>query len=100
PDDLGRAFPPAIDESTVTYTSGYYSTDDRQDGKFREIHVKVDRPHVDVRYRKGYCAMKPAAATPAIRKEQIRGAVWSPLEATALAIKARVDLVNQPAPNT
>jgi VWFA-related protein len=98
--DLGRAIRQAIDDSTVTYTIGYYSTDDRQDGKFREIHVKVDRPHVDVRYRKGYFALKPADATPAIRKEQIRGAVWSPLEATALAINARVDLVNQPAPNT
>jgi hypothetical protein len=98
--DLGRAIRHAIDDSTVTYTIGYYSTDDRQDGKFREIHVKVDRPHVDVRYRKGYFALKAADATPATRKEQIRGAVWSPLEATALAINARVDLVNQPAPNT
>jgi hypothetical protein len=98
--DLGRAIRQAIDDSTVTYTIGYYSTDDRQDGKFREIHVKVNRPHVDVRYRKGYFALKPADDTAATRKEQIRGAVWSPLEATALAINARADLVNQPAPST
>ena len=98
--DLSRAIRQAIDDSKVTYTIGYYSTDERQDGKFREIHVKVDRPHVDVRYRKGYFALKPADATPATRKEQIRGAVWSPLEATALAVNARADLVSQPAPNT
>ncbi len=63
--DLSRAIRQAIDDSSVTYTIGYYSTDERQDGKFREIHVKVDRPHVDVRYRKGYFALKPADATPA-----------------------------------
>jgi len=98
--DLSRAIRQAIDDSRVTYTIGYYSTDDRQDGKFREIRVKVNRPHVDVRYRKGYFALRPADDTPATRKEQIRGAVWSPLEATSLAFNARADLVNQPAPNT
>ena len=98
--DLTRGIRLAIDDAKVTYTIGYYSTDDRQDGRFREIHVKVNRPHVDVRHRKGYFALKPADDTPATRKEQIRGAVWSPLEATALAINARADLVEQPTPNT
>jgi hypothetical protein len=98
--DLTRAIRQAVDDSRVTYTIGYYSTDDRQDGRFRELHVKVNRPHVDVRYRKGYFALKPADDTAAARKEQIRGAVWSPLESTSLTINARADLVNQPAPNT
>ena len=60
-----------------------------QDGKFREIRVKVDRPHVDVRYRKGYFALKPPDDTAKARKDDIRGAVWSPLESTALAVNAR-----------
>ena len=98
--DLTRAIRQAVDDSRVTYTIGYYSTDERQDGKFRELHVKVNRPHVDVRYRKGYFALKPADDTAAARQEQIRSAVWSPLESTSLAINARADLVNQPAPNT
>jgi VWFA-related protein len=98
--DLARAIRQAIDDSRVTYTIGYYSTDDRQDGKFRPIHVKVNRPHVDVRYRKGYFALKPADDTAKTRKDEIRGAVWSPLESTALAINARADIIDQPAPNT
>jgi VWFA-related protein len=98
--DLTRAIRRAIDDSRVTYTLGYYSTDETQDGKFREIRVKVDRPHVDVRYRKGYFALKPADDTVKARKEEIRGAVWSPLESTALEVNARADLTDQPAPNT
>ena len=98
--DLGRAIRYAIDDSRVTYTLGYYSTDEAQDGKFREIRVKVDRPHIDVRYRKGYFALKPPDDTAKARKDDIRGAVWSPLESTALAVNARADLIDQPAPNT
>ncbi len=98
--DLTRAIRQAIDDSRVTYTLGYYSTDETQDGKFREIRVKVDRPHVDVRYRKGYFALKPADDTTKARKDDIRGAVWSPLESTSLAVNARADLIDQPAPNT
>jgi len=98
--DLTRAIRHAIDDSRLTYTLGYYSTDEAQDGKFREIRVKVDRPHIDVRYRKGYFALKPPDDTARARKDDIRGAVWSPLESTALAVNARADLIDQPAPNT
>jgi len=98
--DLTRAIRQAIDDSRVTYTLGYYSTDEAQDGKFRDIRVKIDRPHVDVRYRKGYFALKPPDDTAKARKDDIRGAVWSPLESTALAVNARADLIDQPAPNT
>jgi VWFA-related protein len=98
--DLTRAIRQAIDDSRVTYTLGYYSTDETQDGKFREIRVKVDRPHIDIRYRKGYFALKPPDDTAKARKDDIRGAVWSPLESTSLAVNARADLIDQPSPNT
>ena len=84
----------------MTYTIGYYSTDETQDGKFREIKVKVNRPHLDVRHRKGYFALKPSDNTAKTRKDEIRAAVWSPLESTAVAMNARADFVDQPEPNT
>lgn len=96
--DLARAIRRAIDDGRVTYTLGFYSTDEAQDGKFREIKVSVDRPGLDVRYRKGYFALRPADRTAAGRKQDIRAAVWSPLESTAIAINARVDLLDQPPP--
>ena len=98
--DLTRAIRRAIDDARVTYTIGYHSTDETQDGKFREIKVKVNRPHLDVRYRKGYFAFKPSDDTARTRKDEIRAAVWSPLESTAVAVNARVDFIDQPEPNT
>jgi hypothetical protein len=98
--DLTRAITRAMDDSRVTYTIGYYSTDQAQDGKFREIKVKVNRPGLDVRYRKGYFAFKPSDNGDKTRKDQIRAAVWSPIESTAVAVTARVDFIDQPRPNT
>jgi VWFA-related protein len=98
--DLSRAIRTAIDDSRVTYTLGYYPTNEVQDGKFRDIKVSVNRPHVDVRYRKGYFAMRQADSTPATLQRELRAAVWSPLESTAVAINARVDFLEQPVPRT
>src|SRR5206468_6614889 len=98
--DLARAIRRAIDDARVTYTIGYYSTNETQDGRYREIKVKVERPHLDVRYRKGYFALKPSDNTTGTRKDEIRAAVWSPLESTAVAANARVDFIDEPEPNT
>ena len=98
--DLARAIRRAVDDSLVTYTLGYYSSDDTQDGKFRDIKIKVNRPHVDVRYRKGYFAFKPSDTGAQRRREEMRAAVWSPLDATAVGVNARVDFLDKPQPNT
>jgi hypothetical protein len=68
--DLNRAIRRAIDDARVTYTIGYYSTDETLDGTFREIHVKVNRPHLDVRYRKG--TLRVGRPTPPPRRESTR----------------------------
>jgi VWFA-related protein len=94
--DLASAIRRAVDDGRVTYTLGYYSTDDRQDGKFREIKVSVDRPNADVRARKGYFALRPADTSAASRTREIQAAVWSPLDATELPFDARVDRIGDP----
>src|SRR6185503_20449312 len=38
------------------YLLGYYSTNQKLDGRFRRIRVEVKRPDVDVRSRPGYLA--------------------------------------------
>jgi hypothetical protein len=62
--------------------------------------VKVDRPGVNVRYRKGYFALREPQQDEKTRKTEIANAVWSPLDSTAVGMNARVDLLDKPAPNT
>jgi VWFA-related protein len=94
--DLARAVRRAIDDARVTYTIGYYPADDTQDGRFRDIKVRISRPGLDVRYRKGYFALRPLDTSEKMRKADMRAAVWSPLESTAVAMTARVDFTESP----
>ncbi len=48
-----------LQDSSSYYLLGYNSSLARTDGKFHEIKVRVKRPGVDVRARKGYWALSP-----------------------------------------
>ena len=84
----------AIDDSDVSYTLGFYLSQDEMDSKFHELKVKVDRKGVDVRVRKGFLAYKDqeAAAIPPVKRDQIiREAVNAPLDATGITMAFRFD---------
>jgi VWFA-related protein len=52
--DLNTAFDRIVAENSSYYMFGYYSTNDRRDGRFRKIEVRVKRPGLRVRSRNGY----------------------------------------------
>jgi VWFA-related protein len=64
--DFAAAFDRIQHDNSSYYVLGYYPANERRDGRFRKIEVKVNRPGVEIRYRKGYVAPsgKPAADRP------------------------------------
>ena len=52
------AFKNIIEELGVQYTLGYQPTNTAKDGKWRTIELKLNKPEINVRTRKGYNAPK------------------------------------------
>ncbi|MGE0360164.1 MAG: VWA domain-containing protein [Vicinamibacterales bacterium] len=55
--DLARGMQQLVRDSSAYYLLGYNSTQSPSDGKFHEIRVRVKRPGLQVRARKGYWAL-------------------------------------------
>jgi VWFA-related protein len=82
-----------IRDNSSYYVLGYYSSDTKRDGTFRTLNVRVKRPGLEVRARKGYVAPKgratpagtppPAAIAASIA---MRDALDSPIPATGLGL--------------
>lgn len=54
--DIDRGLRKIVADMTSYYLVGYYSKNAKLDGRFRQIKVRVKRPGVDVRARRGYKA--------------------------------------------
>lgn len=65
--DLDRGMKRISDDLTSYYLLGYYSTNSKLDGRFRSLKVKVKKPGIDVRARRGYRAATEAEVTAARR---------------------------------
>ena len=55
---LRQAFKDIVDELGIQYTLGYEPADQKKDGKWRAIELRVARPNLTIRTRKGYHATK------------------------------------------
>jgi VWFA-related protein len=58
--NIGRALDRIASDSGRYYVLGYQPTNANFDGKFRPIEVRVKRPDVRVRARRGYLALEPS----------------------------------------
>ena len=90
--DYRDTFAKIIDANSSYYVLGYYSTDSRRDSKFRPVDVRVRRPGLQVRARKGYTPPRtrsaPKPATSAKTSPELREALASPLPVSGLALSA------------
>lgn len=98
--DLSKAIRDAVGDTKLTYTLGYYPSDDKLDGKFHKINIKVDRPGVSMRYRKGYFDLPEQPQNDAARKIELRDAVYSPLDASEIGLTVQLQPGDPAKPNT
>ncbi|MEP7117564.1 MAG: VWA domain-containing protein [Acidobacteriota bacterium] len=85
--NLAASFERVVADNSAYYLLGYYSTNARRDGKFRKIEVRVGRPGLTVRARKGYAAARGKADTEKVDPRtppELRAALLSPLPASGL----------------
>jgi hypothetical protein len=96
--DIKGAVRSAMEDSSVTFTLGFYADPATLDDKFHDIKVQVDRKGVDVRYRQGYFAFKDDLHSDQQLRQELADALWSPLDSTAIPLIMRLDPVDQPEP--
>jgi VWFA-related protein len=103
--DFATAFQRIVDDNSSYYVLGYYPTNDRRDGRFRKIEVKVSgRPEARVTARKGYVAPRgrasePKPAGPNDATPELRNAMTSPLPLSELPMAVTAAVFKGPKPN-
>jgi VWFA-related protein len=104
--DFSTAFQRIVDDNSSYYVLGYYASNDRRDGRYRKIEVRLNgHPNLTVRARKGYVAprgrapeSKAAAAGPNSASAEIKEAMESPLPLPGLPMVTTAAVFKGPAP--
>jgi VWFA-related protein len=99
--DYRDTFARIIADNSSYYVIGYYSNDTRRDGRFRNVDVKVKRPGLQVRARKGYLPPRgrPSPTTSAAStgtSAELREALTSPLPVSGLGLTASASTFRGP----
>ena len=91
--DYRDTFSRIIADNSSYYVIGYYSSDTRRDNRFRDVVVRVRKPGLQVRARRGYTPPRARPAAPASpassgTSPQLREALNSPLPVAGLGLTA------------
>jgi VWFA-related protein len=93
--DFRTGFSRILEDNSSYYVLGYYPTNDKRDGRFRNVQVKVLKPGLKVRARRGYAAPVPAkkespskASPEGKTTPALRDALESPVAISGLTISA------------
>ncbi|MGH9329644.1 MAG: VWA domain-containing protein, partial [Vicinamibacterales bacterium] len=100
--DFAKAFDRVVRDNSAYYVLGYYSSNERRDGRFRKVSVRVSRSGLEVRARKGYAAPRGrATATPPPKagSAELRDAINSPIPVSGLTLRTFAAPFKGTAPN-
>jgi VWFA-related protein len=92
--DIGLAAAHAAADGASYYTLGYYPSNGKMNGRFRQIEVQVPGKSASVRHRRGYFAPVaepapvPAEAVSQAPSAELSAALQAPWPATALKFRA------------
>jgi VWFA-related protein len=84
--DVQGAMRRVFGDFEVSYSIGFYPSDEKLDGSYHSLEVKVNRKGVDLRHRKGYFASDVKVATDQDRRYAINRAMQSELDATGIGM--------------
>jgi VWFA-related protein len=101
---FARAFDRIVIDNSSYYVLAYYPPSDKRDGKFHKIEVRVKRPGLTVRARRGYVAARgrvtPVRPTPGSgASPEVIEALTSPLYVSGLTMRLFAAPFRGTAPN-
>ena len=98
---LGNAFDRIVDENSSYYVLAYYPPNPKRDGKYHNINVRLTRPGLTVRFRKGYAnpTGKPPAPIKSDMARELLDALQSPIPVSGLGMKVFAAPFKAAAPN-
>jgi VWFA-related protein len=94
--DIEGAVAAIEDDGEITYVIGYYPSDERLDGSYHSVSVKVPGHSYEIRHRKGYFASETKQISEKRRRTTIEDAFFNPLESTGLGVVARATPAEKP----
>ena len=98
--DLFALMQTAIRRSSVNYILRFYSSDERHNGQFHKLVVKVDRAGVSVAARKGYFAPKGEESFEALNSETIRDALEAAQELKGVPVALSFNITHEETPES
>ena len=87
---LGQRIQSAVNDSRSAYALGFYPEEESWDGKPHPIEVRVNRPGLTVRSRRGYFAGDAPAESAPDREAALRTAAAAALDGTAIGLTVNV----------
>ena len=98
-----RAFRRIIEDNSTYYVLGYYPTNERRGGRFRKIDLRLKRPGLQVRARRGYYEPRGRADTEssseADTSAELRAAMSSPIPMPGIPMRVFAAPFKGTAPN-